>query len=141
MKAISDELQRIAILLNADYMRSTALDEANIQTHYKQISSNLIIYNEFGAILANYDGAEPIYNVTVEVYCLVKQTVIDATAESVDTQLDATRQMAADIIYNFQTVRDIETFTMTPESLLDDMLIGYRLDFSAPIAGDVCSNV
>ncbi len=139
MKAISDKLEIIASELELDYIRSSSLEESNIQIHYKNMSVPVIMYVGHGIIENYYEGAEPLQSVECDIYVLAKKHAADYEANLIDTVMVNLHQHASNIVYRFESERDTLEFTLEPVSLLDDMLIGYLLQVQFIIEGDACS--
>ena len=140
MLSISLQLQQIATDLGAEFIRSDSLSQSNIQVHYKKLTTPVIIYVGHGEQDNYYEGAEPLQKVDVTVYILVKKNTVDQLAGVTDLQLEETKQIAADIMYRFESPRDNLTFKTEPVSILDDQLIGHELNTQLIIEGDVCKN-
>ena len=140
MKAISDELIRITTLLGVSYERASTLNQANTLIHYQDITSIIVIYIGYGnAEVVRNAGAQPSQIVDTSVYVLDKKVVVDELATNVDLILDATAQVAADIIENFDITPDLLDYSLEPVEVFDDMLVGYLLTFSPSIDAPNCS--
>jgi len=139
MKAISDELIRITTLLGVSYERAASLNQANTLIHYQDISSIIVIYVGFGSATIDRTGSAPFQTVETTVYVLDRKLVVDELAVNVGTILAATEQVAADIIYQFNTSPDLIDYTLEPVEVFDDMLVGYLLTFSPAIDAPVCT--
>ena len=121
-------------------MRAASISEANTLIHYKDISSVIVIYTAFGnSDVVRNAGAQPTQIVEVTVYVVVKKNVVDEIAEEVDLILDATAQVAADIIEKFDITPDLLDYSLEPVEVFDDMLVGYLLTFSPSIDAPNCS--
>jgi len=140
VKVISDELIRITTLLGVSYERASALNQANTLIHYQNISSIIVIYVGYGnAEVVRNEGAQPTQIVETSVYVLDKKLVVDELAVNVDIILEATGQVAADIIDNFEITPDLLDYSLEPVEVFDDMLVGYLLTFSPSIDAPVCT--
>ena len=141
MLSISLQLQQIANSIGAKFIRSDSLSQSNIQVHYKKLTTPVIIYVGHGAQDNYYEGAEPLQKVNVQIYVLVKKDDIDQLAWLTDIQLFKTKQMAGNIMYQFESPRDNLTFKTEPVSILDDQLIGHELNAQLIVEGNVCGQV
>jgi len=139
MKAISDELLRIATLLGKAYFRASDLNEANSTVHYQDLPDEIIMYVGFGNASIEQTGSSPYQTVETTVYCLKRKTTIDQLATITDDLLLETQQVAADIIYNFDTTPDLLSYTLEPVLVFDDKFVGYLLTFSPAIDAPVCT--
>ena len=135
MQLIDQELKRIASILGEAYIRANSINEANIETHYKRADNPLIIYTGFGAVRNFFEGAQPLKEVSVQVYVLQKTPSTDALAENNDQVMTICELIAKDILYNFNAERDIITWQLTPVLEFDDILTGYLLEFSPIMEG------
>ena len=141
MLSISLQLQQIAADLGAEFIRSDSLSQSNIQVHYKDLIKPVVIYVGHGAQDNYYEGAEPLQKVNVQIYILVKKNDIDQLAWLTDIQLFKTKQMAGNIMYQFESPRDNLTFKTEPVSILDDQLIGHELNAQLIVEGNACKKI
>jgi hypothetical protein len=129
MQVVADEVQRIAALLGADYMRTVNLSEADVNIHYQEVVNPLIIYNGEGEINTTFDTgwSQPIDYITSQIYFLVKATTTDLTGEQIDTQLQITKELASKFYLELNTVVDVAEYSLQPVEILDDFLIGHEM--------------
>jgi len=131
---ISTEFQRVATLLNLDYQRAITLEEANWDTHYKEYTIPILMYVGISNIAVSFvNNPAGIDNYSVEFYLLGKAPTTDQTAIQIDAVLEPLRKFANDVIYNFDVVEDIDAYVMEGVSILDDMLIGYKVSAILPV--------
>ena len=140
MKNISDQLTVYASAHLYSYLRAASLQEANIKVHYHQFNDIIIIYVGYGSTENTFEGAEPLQEVECSIYVLVKKTALDMNAIDVDTLLQGTQAIAADITYSLTTARDIEDYTLEPVTIFDDKLVGHLLTVSPILEGNVCNS-
>jgi hypothetical protein len=140
MIRISTELERIATLLGVQYLRASDISDSNMLTHYEAIIGGVIIYTGFNNPKYTFEGATPVETVPLQIYCLFKNDSLDDSAEQIDELLSFAEQLAADIIYNFETpYNDILEFNLEYVTINDSLLTGYRLSFDADIEGLTCN--
>ncbi len=131
---ISTEFQRVATLLGLDYQRALSLEEANWDGHYREYTIPILMYVGISNIAVSFaNNPAGIDNYAVEFYLLAKAPTTDETGEQVDVVLEPLRKFANDVIFNFDVVDNIDAYVMQGVSILDDMLIGYKVDAIFPI--------
>jgi hypothetical protein len=129
MQVVANEVQRVAAILGADYMRTTDISRLNVNVHYKSIDGTLMVYNGEGAINTQFPSgnSEPIDYIDTQIYFLVRATTIDMTGEEIDAQLQITKELANKFFLQVQTVVGMATMTLQPVEILDDKLIGHEM--------------
>lgn len=140
MKALSDEIQRVAGILGAEYIRAQSMTEANIEVHNTSVDGKMIIFAGMPVITTVFEGAQIIdmYN-PVDVYFLVRQTEPSMDGVDIDALLEIPKQMTIDFYANFDSPRDIPSYTLEAVTILDDFLIGYQMSAELSLYSKGCS--
>lgn len=140
MKILSDEIERVAVALGANYIRSSSLNESNIQVHFSEIDGATIIFAGVPNVQTQYEGAQVIDNyVGVELYFVVKKPHDEMDANVLDDLFEQTHQLAANFSFQVRTERDIDSYNLEAVTILDDMLVGYMMTVTLPMNGLHCT--
>ena len=134
----SEEIERIATLLGADYLRSLNLSEANVAIHYKDQSNSIIIFDGVPDIATVFEGAEGIDTYTTTIYFLTRKTKTTEDAIDIDPQIEAMKELANKFYFALELPRPVLTYTLEYAEITNDFLIGYLMTIELPFNGNIC---
>jgi len=136
----AEEIQRIAIQLGADYLRSLDLSEANVDTHYTDQTNSLVIFNGTPDIATTFEGAEGIDMYTTEIYFLIRKTNVQQDAAVTDEQIAVMKTLANSFYFALLMSRPVESYTLEAVIVGNDLLIGYKMTIDLPFTANVCTS-
>ena len=139
MSQPAEEIERIAISLGVDYMRSLDLSEANVDTHYTSTNS-LVIFNGIPDIATSFEGAEGIDVFSTDIYFLTRKTKVTQSVEDTDEQIAVMKVLANSFYYALLLKRPVDSYTLEAVAVGNDLLIGYKMTIDLPVTNNVCTS-
>jgi hypothetical protein len=143
MKILSDEIEKIADDLGAQYVRAININDLNQVINNTRVDGLLVVYADMAEIeKIEAETNFTYFEVGAKIFALAKNTKPDPTAEEIDTLLAPCFALSykvfsalskSNIVYLNADVQLDNIKSTESIELLDDVLSGYEMNLIVPI--------